>query len=31
MKEIPLIEDNREQIITAETAYQITSMLEGVM
>ena len=30
-EEIPLIEDNREQIITAETAYQITSMLEGVI
>jgi len=29
--EIPLIEDNREQIISVETAYQITSMLEGVI
>jgi len=28
---IPLIEDNRQQIISAETAYQITSMLEGVI
>ena len=30
-EEIPLIEDNREQIISAETAYQITSMMEGVV
>ncbi len=30
-KEIPLIEDNRQQIISAETAYQITSMMEGVV
>jgi penicillin-binding protein 1A len=29
--EIPLIQDNREQIISSETAYQITSMLEGVV
>ena len=29
-EEIPLIEDDREQIITPETAYQITSMMEGV-
>ena len=28
---IPTIKDNREQIISAETAYQITSMLEGVV
>ena len=30
-EEIPLIEDDREQIITPETAYQITSMMEGVI
>jgi penicillin-binding protein 1A len=30
-EEIPLIEDNRQQIISAETAYQITSMMEGVI
>ncbi len=30
-EEIPVIEDNREQIISPETAYQITSMLEGVV
>jgi penicillin-binding protein 1A len=29
--EVPTIEDNNEQIISAETAYQITSMLEGVI
>tara|TARA_B100000029_G_scaffold464328_1_gene498221 strand:- start:765 stop:3119 length:2355 start_codon:yes stop_codon:yes gene_type:complete len=29
--DIPKIEDNREQIISQETAYQITSMLEGVV
>ena len=29
--EIPLIQDDREQIISKETAYQITSMLEGVI
>ena len=29
--EIPIIQDNREQIISSETAYQITSMLEGVI
>ena len=29
--EIPLIKDNRKQIISSETAYQITSMLEGVV
>ena len=28
---IPTIEDNREQIISPETAYQITSMMEGVV
>jgi len=28
--EIPLIEDNKKQIISPETAYQITSMMEGV-
>ena len=28
---IPIIEDNRKQIISPETAYQITSMLEGVI
>jgi len=30
-EEIPSIEDDREQIISTETAYQITSMLEGVI
>ena len=30
-EEIPLIQDNRSQIISQETAYQITSMLEGVV
>ena len=30
-EEIPLIQDNREQIISPETAYQITSMMEGVV
>jgi len=30
-KEIPSIEDNRRQIISPETAYQITSMLEGAI
>ena len=29
--EIPIIQDNREQIISAETAYQVTSMMEGVI
>jgi len=29
--EVPLIIDSREQIISPETAYQITSMLEGVV
>ncbi len=29
--EIPTIEDNRDQIISTETAYQITSMMEGVI
>jgi len=29
--EIPTIQDDREQIISPETAYQITSMLEGVI
>ena len=29
--EIPTIEDNSEQIISTETAYQITSMMEGVI
>ena len=29
--DIPKIEDNRKQIISQETAYQITSMLEGVV
>ncbi len=29
--EIPKIKDNREQIILPETAYQITSMMEGVV
>ena len=28
---IPIIEDNRKQIISPETAYQITSMMEGVI
>ena len=30
-KEIPTILDNRKQIISSETAYQITSMMEGVI
>ena len=30
-EEIPVIQDNREQIISPETAYQITSMMEGVV
>ena len=29
--EIPTIKDNRQQIISPETAYQITSMMEGVV
>ena len=29
--EIPLIQDDRKQIISPETAYQITSMMEGVV
>ena len=29
--EIPTIQDNRKQIISAETAYQLTSMMEGVV
>ena len=29
--EVPLIKDNRKQIISSETAYQITSMMEGVI
>jgi len=29
--EIPTIQDDREQIISPETAYQITSMMEGVI
>jgi len=29
--EVPTIQDNREQIISPETAYQITSMMEGVV
>ena len=29
--EIPIIKDDRKQIISAETAYQITSMMEGVI
>jgi len=29
--EIPKIRDNREQVISQETAYQITSMMEGVV
>ena len=31
MEEIPLIHDDRQQIISPETAYQITSMMEGVV
>ena len=30
-EEVPTIKDNRKQIISPETAYQITSMLEGVV
>jgi len=30
-EEIPLIENDKEQIISPETAYQITSMMEGVV
>jgi penicillin-binding protein 1A len=30
-EDLPTIEDNRKQIISKETAYQITSMLEGVI
>ncbi len=30
-KEIPSIKDNKKQIISQETAYQITSMMEGVI
>jgi len=30
-KELPIIDDKREQVISPETAYQITSMLEGVI
>jgi penicillin-binding protein 1A len=30
-KEIPILEDNKKQIISPETAYQITSMMEGVI
>jgi len=30
-EEIPLIENDKEQIISPETAYQITSMMEGVI
>ena len=30
-EDIPVIEDNSEQIISAETAYQITSMMEGAI
>tara|TARA_B100000686_G_scaffold39437_2_gene40836 strand:- start:921 stop:3284 length:2364 start_codon:yes stop_codon:yes gene_type:complete len=30
-EEIPLIKDDRKQIISPETAYQITSMMEGVV
>ena len=30
-EEVPFIEDNKEQIISPETAYQITSMMEGVV
>ena len=29
--EVPTIKDNRQQIITAETAYQLTSMMEGAI
>ena len=29
--EVPFIEDNKKQIISAETAYQITSMMEGAV
>jgi|TARA_B110000438_G_scaffold193211_1_gene184805 penicillin-binding protein 1A len=29
--EVPSIKDNRQQIISSETAYQITSMMEGVV
>ena len=29
--EIPLIQDDRKQIISSETAYQVTSMMEGVV
>ena len=29
--EIPMIQDNKKQIISPETAYQITSMMEGVI
>jgi penicillin-binding protein 1A len=30
-EEVPLIQDNRKQIISPETAYQVTSMMEGVI
>ena len=30
-EEIPIIKDNHKQIISSETAYQITSMMEGVI
>ena len=30
-EEIPTIQDNKEQIISPETAYQVTSMMEGVI
>ncbi len=30
-EDVPLIKNNKEQIISSETAYQITSMLEGVI
>ena len=30
-EETPIIEDNRQQIISPETAYQITSMMEGAV
>ena len=30
-EEMPLIQDDRQQIISSETAYQITSMMEGVV
>jgi len=30
-KEVPIIQDEREQIISPESAYQITSMMEGVI